>query len=140
MAAALATGIVAAVAATAALRVVTGPPLAWAGLPGNKAIVCVGPPFLPSGASMGLMGLASVPTRLWLTPFVRPEPVPSPIKLNELFGDATTLTKPLISAGDVPVELPATIVSISVAVPCIRDRPAPGWLPVNVHADTVSVP
>jgi hypothetical protein len=100
-----------------------------AGLPVSSAWVSVEPLLLTSEPSSGLIGLSPEPIWLLLTPLTRPiEPVPSPIRLNELA--ATTV--PLMSSrvAGVELKLPATIVlrSVTAAVFCVKPPPTPAPL------------
>src|SRR6516165_8867294 len=87
-------------------------PALIAGLPGKRGMVCVGPPWSPSGARSELTGLAAMPTRLPAAPLAKPLPVPSPIRL--LLPE----TPPLKSARSPPEVwvLPATMTLARVAV------------------------
>ena len=89
-----------------------------AGLPGNNAWVCVGPPLSASGPSSGSIGSALVPIWFPFVPLVRPEiiPVPSPTKL---FAPDT---EPKMSLSDAD-SFPATIELLSDRVPEMKMPP-----------------
>ena len=121
-------------------------PRRWPGCRGSRAIVWVGPPYLPSGASRGLSGWALVPVRSELT---QPElPSVLPIRLWPWESKVPRTSGPLVVtafAGHDGVaerdrarstlyrppppsvaELPLTVQSVSVVVlPPLVQRPPP---------------
>src|SRR5262249_45893926 len=118
-----------------------------AGLPGNRAMVWVGPPLFwsPLGSSPGL----ATPTWLPLTPLTRPPEPPVPIRLDALDGDTVTPLRRATSSAVVPPRvLSATIVLYKVVVlpvPLLPpSSPPPAPLPVlllaMVELVTFSVP
>ena len=63
-------------------------PASMAGLPGSRAMVCVGPPLSASGPSNGFIGSAVVPMRLLESSLgeISGIPEPSPMRLYALVG------------------------------------------------------